>query len=161
MNNKAVEKWNSDLKSGEFGELCIANFLKERGYKILKNNKTMDYDLMIEKDGFIKTLEIKTDRWERFNWTTNNIFLEVSCNGKKSGIMGSKADYFIYFFPDHELFYLIRMDEVRKLVNFGRRKSFSGDGGRVLGWTINRFEFAEHFKINKIKKDKRWDLFDK
>jgi hypothetical protein len=118
----------------------------------------MDYDLKVEKDGFVKTIEIKTDRYEYFKGvTTNNMFLEIECNGKKSGIKGTKADYFIYFYPDHELMYLIRMDKVRELLNYGRRSAFSGDGGRVIGYVINRFDFEDKFSIINITKHKIWD----
>ena len=152
------EKFNKDLKWGEIGEQIITEHLENKGYRILHYNKNMDYDLKVEKDGFVKTIEIKTDRYEYFkNKITNNMFLEVECNGKKSGIMGTKADYFIYFYPDHELFYLIRIDGIRELVNYGVRSGFSGDGGKVIGYNINRFEFEEHFHIIKITKNEIWD----
>lgn len=152
------KKFKEDLKWGEIGEKIIAKYLKERGYKILDFNKNMDYDLKVEKNGLIKTIEIKTDRYEYFKGeTTNNMFLEIECNGKKSGIKGTKADYFIYFYPDHEKAYLISISDVNKLLNFARRSSCSGDGGKVLGYIINRFEFEEYFKILNIPKHKIWD----
>lgn len=53
--------------------------------------------------------------------------------------------------------YLIRMDKVNELLNYGRRSESSGDGGKVLGYVINRFDFEEHFYIIKIPKSKIWD----
>lgn len=157
-----AKKFRDDLSQGNIGERIIAKWLKSKGYNILSFNDNMDWDIMVEKDGFKKTIEIKTDRWEYFNdKITDNMFLETRCNGKNSGILGSKADYFIYFYPDHELVYLIRMDEIRKIAQYGCRKAYCADGNKVIGWTINRFEFAHYFKIFNLKKDKVWDKFRK
>jgi hypothetical protein len=153
------KKWLDDLKQGEWGEKIIAEFFEKRGYEILDFNKTGEYDILIKKDFEIR-LEIKTDRWEFFNEKiTNNIFLEVSCSGKPSGITNSKADFFIYFFPDWDIFYTISMSKARELLNYGIRKSYSGDGGRVIGYTINRFDFSDWFKIQEIIVDKNVDNF--
>lgn len=145
------KKWLNDLEQGEWGEKIIGNFFMKRGWGVKYNpNKNKYYDLMIKQGDMIKSLEIKTDRWEFFNKKiTNNIFLEVSHRGKPSGIM-SEADYFIYFFPDWNLFYTISMEKARLLANYGVRKSYSGDGGLVVGYTINRFDFSDWFKIQEI-----------
>jgi hypothetical protein len=151
-------KFTTDLKQGNIGERIIAKKLKENGYNILEFGNTMDWDIKIEKDGFIKTIEVKTDRWEYFhNMTTNNMFLETKCNGKPSGIIGTKADYFIYFYPEHELAYLIRTDEIIKLANYGSRKAYVADKNKVIGYTINRFQYQDQFKIINIKRDSIWD----
>lgn len=155
MNYK--ESWETSLAQGELGEVIIAEYLKEKGYNILEFNKTIEWDIKIEKDGFIKTVEIKTDRYEYFTGKiTNNIFLEQKCNGRKSGLLASTADYFIYFFPDYELAYLIKMSDCRELLHYGTRRSLSGDKGKVTGVTINRFEFSDRFKIFNIKKSPLW-----
>jgi hypothetical protein len=152
------EKFKTDLKQGEAGEWVIARFLLQKGYKILDMNKTMDYDIKITDGLFDRTIEVKTDRYEYMKGVkTDNMFLEVSCNDKMSGIRGSKADYFIYYYPDWELAYLISMNKIRKIANYGRRSNQSGDKNKVTGYLINRFEFENEFKIIKIKKDKFWD----
>ena len=107
------QKFRSDLKDGELGEDLVAEFLIKKGYKILERRKDNWWDIKVEKIGIENTLEIKTDRWEKFNRITNNMFIEVSCSGKDSGIMVTKADYFIYFYPEWELIYIIKCDELK------------------------------------------------
>jgi hypothetical protein len=152
-------KFYRDLKYGEIGEKIISSYLIDKGYNILNFNKDKDYDIKVEKNGIIKTLEIKTDRYEFFkNKKTNNMFIETECNGKKSGVKATKADYLIYFYPDYEVAYLISINNINELLRFGIRSSFSGDGGKVVGYLFNRFEFGKYFKILNIPKDKIWDL---
>lgn len=152
-----MDKFNKDLEQGELGEQIIAERFFKKGWQILEFRKDKKWDVKMIKGGVITTLEIKTDRYEYFGGKiTNNIFLELYCSGKKSGILGSEADFFIYYFPDWEVAYKIKMTDVRKLIPFGCRTTMSGDGGRVEGILINRFEFADHFKILKIEKDFRW-----
>lgn len=151
-----MDKFYKDLKQGDLGEQIIAEEFYKRGWEILEFRKDKLYDIKIKKNFIEKKLEIKTDRFEFFGKITNNMFLELYCSGKPSGILGSEADYFIYYYPDWELAYKIKMSDVRKLIPYGSRTEFSGDGGRVQGVLINRFEFSDWFKILKIKKDFRW-----
>lgn len=155
------QKFRSDLKDGELGEDLVAEFLIKKGYKVLERRKDNWWDVKVEKIGIETTLEIKTDRWEKFNRITNNMFIEVSCSGKDSGIMVTKADYFIYFYPEWELIYIIKCDELKKLLRerpdlFWRNGS-GGDGGRVVAYVCNRFDVKDYFKIVKIKKSDKWN----
>jgi len=71
---KANNKFDIDLKYGQERE--------ERIEKILKEGK----------------LEVKTERDWWFK--TGNIAIEVECNGKPSGIMATKADYWVHILAD-------------------------------------------------------------
>lgn len=163
-----------DLAKGEQGEVEVAEFLKQIGFEILNFNKDMDYDILAIQRRLVSvlddklntkyneqyTFEIKTDEWEHYhNKITNNMFIEISCNNKPSGIAGSKADFFIYYFPKHETLYVIdRLKLIKELYSMGAiRSSQSGDGGRVLGYLIDRTEpeVLKHFwKYKKI--DEYW-----
>jgi len=158
------KKFYTDLDQGELGEQVIAEHFYKRGWEILEFRKDKDYDIRMKMGNCIKLLEIKTDRYEFFNQKeTNNMFLELYCANRKtgvyrkSGILGSKADIFVYYYPDHQLSYFIKMERVRELINYGWRAEQSGDGERVKGILINRFEFGDWFKIVKIEKDFRWN----
>lgn len=156
------KKWTTDLRQGEAGEMVIARLMLQKGYDIVEMNKTMDYDIKITDGFFEKTLEVKTDRYEYFTGRiTDNMFIEVSCNGKLSGVRGSKADYFVYYYPDWEVAYFITREKLLSLIHFGRRASQSGDKGKVVGYLLNRHEFSGEFKIVKIKKDKFWDNLER
>ena len=68
--NKVNNKFDIDLKYGQERE--------DRIEKILKEGK----------------LEVKTERDWWFK--TGNIAIEIECNGKPSGIMVTKADYWVH-----------------------------------------------------------------
>lgn len=149
------EKFYKDLKDGELGERIVAQHFKSLGFEIVEYNKDIRWDIKLRKDGIERTFEIKTDRWEIFNYVTNNMFIEANCNGKPSGISATQADYFIYFFPDYELAYMIKVDNLKKLINergdIFRRTERAGDGGRVVGYLVNRNENKHLFKTLIIK----------
>jgi hypothetical protein len=85
------------------------------------------------------------------------MFIETKCNGKDSGVIGTKADYFIYFYPDFEIMYLISIEDIKKLIKeHGVLSTQSGDGGRVTGYLINRRIYKDKFFTYKIKKSDRW-----
>jgi Holliday junction resolvase-like predicted endonuclease len=158
-------KFNRDLSDGEFAEDLICEFLISKGYNILERRQDNTWDIKAEKDGFIKTIEVKTDRWEKFNWITNNMIIEVSCSNKPSGIMVTKADYFIYFYPEWELIYIIKSKELKEAIRFRPdlfwRKDGLGDDGKVVGYICNRNEAAELFEIKEIKKNSKWHERDR
>ena len=148
-------KFSNQLKDGQKGEIAIMQYLAKKGYKLIHFNDTMDYDILLEKNGIETTVEIKTDRYETLKgFKTNNLFLEVMCNGKPSGVIGTKAIYFIYYYPDYEKCYMITINELRHLLQYQPglfiRKSHSGDKGRVTGYVINRDIAKNYFKVIDI-----------
>lgn len=154
---KANEKWLKDLNEGNKGERVIGNYFNEnKGITDIQYNDDYRYDIIGEKEGKMLSFEVKTDRYEYFKKIkTYNMFIEVSCSNKPSGVSNSQADYFIYYFPDLEIAYLINMGELRLLLIMNDLKltEQSGDGGRVQGYLVHRNLFREHFKIINIKKD--------
>jgi hypothetical protein len=151
-----MKKFYGDLNSGNIGERQVANYFQQNGMTILEYNNDYKYDFKGEKGGKILTFEIKTDRWEYFNKkNTGNMFIELTCNNKPSGISSTIADYFVYYYPDLEVFFLIKTEDLRKLI---QDEGFSiitqsGDNGKVTGVCINRHSYKEYFHINKIPKD--------
>ena len=118
-----MEKFKSDLNQGEMGERVIANFilLKRPIKKIEFMGKGKDWDFRCEDiNGKVITFEVKTDRYEHIKGiTTGNMFIEISCNKIPSGINASKADYFVYYYPDLEIFYLMPLPEFRLFLRVG------------------------------------------
>lgn len=150
-------KFNKDLTQGEKGEEVIGKYLEENyNMTILEYNKDYRYDIKAEKYGKISTFEIKTDRWEYFNKTkTYNMFIEYTCSSKNSGLTKTEADYFIYFYPDLELFYFIEVKKLRELLNTINLpiKTQVGDNGRVTGVCLHRNLYKKYFIVKSIKKD--------
>jgi hypothetical protein len=157
------EKWLNDLSEGQKGERVVANhFNKNFGLDDISYNDNSEYDFKGNKDGRTLYFEVKTDRYEYFKGiNTYNMFIEITCSGKPSGILTSKSDYFVYYYPDLEKLYIIPMDELRMLCIKENIEltSMSGDGGRTEGYLVHRNLWKEKFKIYNIKKDN--DLWKK
>jgi hypothetical protein len=154
-------KWLNDLNEGQKGERVIAEHIinkKDGEYEIVEFGNDHKYDFKLEsklKETYIY-FEVKTDRYEYFkDIHTGNLFIEVSCSGKPSGVSTTQADYFVYYFPDKELAYLIKVNDLKTLLltEDHIRSTQSGDGGRVSGYLINRETWGHKFIILKIKKD--------
>lgn len=158
-----MSKFNKDLKQGNLGETIIAKWLeKYKGFKLIKYGNTMDYDIVMEApNGKQITYEVKTDRYEFFKgYKTGNIFVETRCNGKPSGIWGSIADVYVFFFPDFEEVYFIKTSDLKDLIkrpDVCNRKTMSGDRGAVSGFVIDRYKWKELFSSYKINKLKCWE----
>ena len=160
-----MSKWTTDLEQGNMGEKVIANYItnKKPQYKVseFRNDKKYDFKLTSSTENDL-TFEVKTDRYEYIKgFMTYNIFIETSCSGKDSGIVSSEADYFVYYFPDHEEAYFIQSDKLREFVNNHKKdddgiewKTMAGDGGRVEGVCIHRNYHRKIFNVVKIPKDK-------
>ena len=146
-------KFKEDLKQGNIGERLVAKYLESKGFTIINYGNTSDYDILTLYKGKEVKFEIKTDLYEYYKKIiTNNLFIEVICNNKFSGINSSKADYFIYLLPNIDEMYMIKISDLKELLMSRgfRRSSQSGDGGRVIGYLIDRDEAKEWFKVIKF-----------
>lgn len=151
-------KFKKDLKEGQKGERIIADYLeKNNGLTNITFNNDIKFDIMGEKDGRTITFEVKTDRYEYFKqYKTFNMFIELSCNNKPSGINATEAEYFIYYYPDLEVFYFISTEALRQMIELYQFpiKTQSGDDGKVNGVCIHRNLYKNHFIRKRIPKDK-------
>jgi len=155
-------KFKEDLKWGELGEKVIAKWLeKYKGFTdtIYNPNKNNEYDFCSILKGRRISYEVKTDRYEYFKKKkTGNIFIETTCSEKLSGIHTTKSDIFVYFFPDLEEAFFIKVKDLKNLIKEHpfRRTTKSGDKGKVTGLLIDREEFREYFTVENIKKIAIW-----
>ena len=150
-------KFRKDLIEGQKGERVIAKYLEQNnGLTDIQFNDDIKYDIKGIKDGKELTFEVKTDRYEHFKgYKTFNMFIEQSCGNKPSGINATQADYFIYYYPDFELFYFIKTEDLRKLIQDTDLpiKAQSGDNGKVVGVVIHRNLYKKYFTIKRLPKD--------
>ena len=163
----ANDKFIKDLNQGNIGERIVSSWLiKYKKMKFIKFNDDNLYDILMEKEnGSSLTLEVKTDRWEFFNYETGNIFIETRCNDKPSGIWSSIADLYVFYFPDYGELYFITTDKLKGLLRNNQElfeiKRLSGDGGKVSGFVINRYKNKDLFKLYEIPKLKIWSKLEK
>lgn len=109
--------WQADLKFGEAGQ----TWLKELGQDT--------------------TMEVKRDKmW----YKTGNIFFEVSCSGKLSGVMSTEALYLAYILTKDDVqiaTYLWRTSVLRKALHEALKTGIvkeitGGDGNIVNGYLL-------------------------
>jgi Holliday junction resolvase-like predicted endonuclease len=148
--------FNKDLNDGEKGENLVIEHLKKLGGTLIHKNNDNRYDALIErKDRKIK-YEIKTDFFCKPTWDTGNIFVEVECRGKESGILVTEAEWFVtyYKFLD-EIWYIKTKDMIRLIQDNEYNlifKTFSGDSNsNTKGWLVPRWKFVKEFKIYNAK----------
>jgi hypothetical protein len=143
------------LTQGQVGEMIVSKYLENK-YKWENKGygNTKDWDIHLTKEnGEDVFIEVKTDRWEKFNKVTNNIFIETRCNNTPSGIWSSKSNLYAFYFPDDGEIFFIKTSDLKDLVKDPekvRYTNMSGDGGRVSGFLINRKDWRDLFQVVNI-----------
>lgn len=147
--------FQTDLKQGQLGERIVAKWLETKNFEIIDFSDTKDYDIRTRYKDKEVLFEVKTDLYEYYKKRmTNNLFIEVSCNGVASGISSSKSHIFAYYLPIHNKLYMIYIKKLKQLIQENpyafHRTSQSGDGGRVNGYLIDRIEYEHYFNVYDI-----------
>lgn len=210
MNHKS--DFNEDLSFGGYGEYLMGNFYiglinekleklgKNLRYSITEVSRIKDWDfkalgydvnpetgkasIFYNEDAPKLHVEVKTDKYEK---KTNNLFIELRSRGRKSGIMTTKSDYYIYFFirkdfyPTNNVF-VFKTAELREIIsNYQHKITTGGDNntssgvllsfdelksheGKYLNLTFTDYEYTidgKNIEIPKdIKKPRGIDLWD-
>jgi phage terminase large subunit-like protein len=138
--------FKKDILIGEDGEKIILEDLEHKGAKYSSDNKTNSHDLIVTyKDSQI-SYECKTDVYPN----TGNLFVEISCRGKESGIMVTRAKWFVTYFKTTNQIWYIETDKLKELItNFTHRKvSNCGDANSgTTGYLIKKNDYKNHFQI--------------
>ena len=153
---KTDYNFNTDITVGERGEEVIKRYLESIGGKVLYENKDINFDLVVlfNQTAAVNTYEIKTDVYCKPHNDTGNMFIEYECRGKASGIMASKADWFVTYYPYLNQVWFIKISELKNLIKYNnfRETSFYGDiGSNTKGYLIPRQAYKRFFKIRTIE----------
>lgn len=148
--------FEKDLTEGNEGENLVIQHLKKLGGTLLSKNDDNQYDAIVERNGKKVKYEIKTDVFCKPSYDTGNIFVEVQCRGKESGIMVTKAQWFVTYFKHLEEIWYIKTKDLLKLIEEHKQnllfKEFSGDkGSNTKGWLVPRWKFTEDFLVYDSK----------
>ncbi len=163
--------FHEDLRFGQGGEDLIRDFivnvinqgLKTSRYSItdIRYDSLWDFEITkypLREDGspdimYIEGsklhIEVKTDKYKH---KTNNIFIELSSKGRKSGLSTTKSHYYVYFFIRKDLYQkdnvlIIETSKLRSLVNkYMTHVRYGGDNNSVLGVTLPLSEVKQYFK---------------
>lgn len=120
--------FKKDISKGIEAEEYISKIILERDDSVLKilPNENSKFDRMIVfKDGTFCTIEVKNDILSE---KTNNVAIEIFCRGKKSGVMSSEADYFVYFvrYKKETKIYITRRTKLIELIKTNKFRIVSG-----------------------------------
>ena len=89
--------FGSDLLMGQFYEKKYIELRKFTNVEHPQDRICKEFDFVNLNTGI--SYEVKADK---MTCKTGNIFIEFSCNGVKSGIAGTEADYWIHFICEND-----------------------------------------------------------
>lgn len=163
---KCIGNYKYSSIIGGKGERIVRTFLENLGYVFLSQCKDISHDYIFLKNGKEQMFEIKTDSAHmRENkdktdfFDSGNMAIEYECRGKKSGILATKADFFVTYYPHLNEIWLIKTkklislltenkDTIKKIENAG------DEGSNTKLCLLKREDFKEHFRIaNPYNKD--------
>jgi hypothetical protein len=154
--------FKKDIELGEEGEYSVRLDLESIGGKFIEDNKNNSHDLVMEmpirdsNDHKLVSYEIKTDVLCRPDFDTGNMFIEFESRGKDSGVVVTKAEWFVTYFKHFREIWYIKSDKLRELIAENQFKvhNDSGDlGSNTKGYLIPRYQFKEYFKIRRLPKN--------
>lgn len=138
--------FNKDLLIGEAGENVIIEDLVSMGAVYESNNKDNSHDIiMIFKNKRI-SYECKTDVF----YDTGNMFIEISCRGKDSGISITKAKWFVTYFKQLNEIWYIKTDNLKEILKNHKhviRKQSGDAGSNTIGVLLNKNMFRDSFIV--------------
>ena len=138
--------FQKDLVIGEEGEEVVIEDLVSMGATYDSNNKNNTHDVIVTFNDRKISYECKTDFFE----DTGNMFIETSCRGKDSGIMVTKADWFVTYFKQLNEIWYIKTPKLKEiLANHEHKKATeSGDANsHTEGILLNKNMFRDDFIV--------------
>ncbi len=118
-------RFNTNREKGNSGLGIAIAYFATNGYTVsIPLNDTQDYDLVVEKDGILKTIQVKATGCK----TKNNIYQVAlkSCGGTKGKeyktIINTKIDY-VFILDAKQNMYLLPKKEInnRSTFNLGKK----------------------------------------
>ena len=134
--------FKSDLKRGEAVELFVLMLIRKKYPLAVKiEGKFKGYDLWIPE--LSKSVEVKYDPMSN---RTGNLVIEVYMYGKRSGLLSSTADFWV-FYDDKDLLWVDR-EELMKFILLSdypmRDITGNGDNNPKKVYLINKLKLKEH-----------------
>jgi hypothetical protein len=144
--------FKQDIVEGEEGEKIVLMDLESLGAILISDNKDNKYDMVVSRNGRHITYEIKTDVFCTKERDTGNMFLEIECRGKKSGVMVTTADWFVTYYKHLNEIWYIKTKNLLDLINKEQLHlvANSGDtGSNTKGYLLPRAKYQKNFIIRK------------
>lgn len=138
--------FKKDIVLGEEGENVILKDLLSMGGTFDSDNKTNSHDLIVKFKNREYSYECKTDFFD----DTGNMFIETHCRGKESGILVTKADWFVTYFKKNNEIWYIKTAKLKEILNGHEHKKTtqSGDANsETQGYLLNKNMFRNDFIV--------------
>jgi hypothetical protein len=167
--------FGKDIKIGKIGEKMARQYLEQVGCTFVRESEGQDFkkwDIEMMFKSIPRTYEVKTDvliRPDRMVYSevfkkemllkgreTGNMFVEYQYRGVPSGIATTEADVWVYFFHHLNEVWIIKVDELRKLIaanDFPRFLDAGDEGSNTMGYLLPRFEHKELFKVVQYERE--------
>lgn len=112
---KSGSDFNADNAFGKLGEWALLWWLKQKhGHEAVElpaDGFKPEYDLQTRKGAYGFTYEVKTDMRAH---QTGNVAVELNKRrGEPSGLSVTKADWFVFYEPHADAFYLAKTEALR------------------------------------------------
>lgn len=147
-------EFKSDLITGQNGETIVReHILSFKHTKLLQLNHDNKFDFMVQKKGITKTYEVKTEEFCKPPKDKGNLFIEIECRGKASGISVTQADWYVFYLPYYKQIWYIETEKLRELIEteYFHKVGNSGDvNSNTVGYLLPRESYRGHFKIYEL-----------
>jgi len=166
------EKFKKALKEGKLLEKLVAKLMELKGQKFIgfSVGKEPKYDIETElTTGTRIKYECKIDVW---SFITDNIAIEESRINKftgaieLTGIHVWDCTYVIYYFPQTQTLYIIKLTDLKECYELakedskgGKSQSGTGEGGRTTNFLLQK-KFFHSFMKNKYVDKKGYTEID-
>ena len=142
--------FNKDLPVAQKTEMEVASLIESKipNAKLKESCNNKDYDLLFDFGGLDVKLEVKEDF---FAHKSGNTVIEFESRGRPSGIVTSKADYWVYKIHESDgiHFYISKTQDIKQAID--KKKWFrivdggdTGSGTKMFLFKLERFK--EFFK---------------
>ena len=151
--------FEEDLAFGDKGEEFIANYLEEKGLKLINTNEDYKYDLKMLKNNEEVKYEVKTDDKVSIITDTKNHFGEFECVNRytrklrPSGITTTESDLYVFYYIHINEIWFVKTKTLQKLIKDNVFPIFYGAGDKknpTNGYLINRNDFKKYFHVHKV-----------
>jgi hypothetical protein len=151
--------FEEDLAFGDKGEEFIANYLEEKGLRLINTNEDYKYDLKMLKNNEEVKYEVKTDDKVSIITDTKNHFVEFECVNRytrklrPSGISTTESDWYVFYYIHINEIWFVKTKTLQKLIKDNVFPIYYGAGDKknpTNGYLINRNDFKKYFHVHKV-----------
>lgn len=138
--------FRKDIVIGEDGEQVMIDDLISMGATYDSSNKTNSHDVIINYKDKQISYECKTDVYD----DTGNMIIETSCRGKDSGILVTKAEWFVTYFKKLNEIWYIRTSKLKEILAthvHEKRNNIGDAGSNTEGYLLNKNKFRDEFIV--------------